>query len=365
MHIPVLLKEFMQEMNYIKNIRPILSNLELNFKKINLSSLNIANNSTDQKSSSSTLFIDNKDSNINTNLSSNVNLSKVFIDCTFGAGGYSFAILSADPNFFVIAFDIDKQALKKAEELRKTFPDRFRIINSNFANLQNELERINVNSVDCIIADLGVSSMQIDSETRGFSFMREARLDMRMGPQELDAHTVINTFTEEKLADIIYYFGEERFSRRIAKNIILTRQDKPINTTLELKEVIKKSIPYTKSKIDPATKTFQAIRIFVNNELENLKELLSQSRNILKNNGLLGIVSFHSLEDKIVKDFIKDNSEKKIQASKYKHNTSKDHINADNNLFDIRSHKLIAPTREEVLSNPRSRSAKLRIIKKI
>ncbi|MFO1129891.1 MAG: 16S rRNA (cytosine(1402)-N(4))-methyltransferase RsmH [Rickettsiales bacterium] len=371
----------------------------------------------------------NKSNNLDNTTFNLTHINNIFIDCTFGFGGYSFAILNTFPNAKVIAFEIDSDSLQYANKIKEQFPDRFTIINSNFANITKELLKLNITKVSAIIADLGISSMQIDSKDRGFSFTHDAKLDMRMNNKDgIDAYTVINNYDEKKLADIIYYFGEEKFAKRIAKNIINYRKLNSIETTTQLAKIISEVIPYKYSKTHPATKTFQAIRIFVNQELENLKSLLSQTSNLLIPNGMLAVVSFHSLEDKIVKDYIKANATIKIQQSKYKNrneliiqnktdqginqdinikldeNINKDinnellmknvnnqalinkslnhHIiknenitnlllnkNSDNkltnnNLFDIYTHKLIVPTQAEISSNNRARSAKLRIIKK-
>jgi len=263
---------------------------------------------------------------------------ETYIDCTFGAGGYSRKIL-ATSNCKLYAIDQDPSVIGYANELTQEYSlERFTFINQNFANLVNIAKENNLNHVDGIVFDLGISSMQVDQAERGFSFNKEAKLDMRMSQTGLDAWEVVNTYSEEDLADIIYYYGEETFSRRIAKNIVHNRKLNPINTTIELAKIIQSSVK-RKGKIDPATKTFQAIRIYVNDELKVLKKTLIAAYNLLKLDGKLVIVSFQGLEDRIIKDFIQLNPNLRAKASK--------------------------PSLAEIRSNPRSRSAKLRtIIKK-
>ncbi len=263
---------------------------------------------------------------------------ETYIDCTFGAGGYSRKILATN-NCKLYAIDQDPSVINYANKLTQEYSaERFVFVNQNFANLTDIAKENNLTEVDGIVFDLGISSMQVDQAERGFSFNKEARLDMRMSQTGLDAWQVVNTYSEEDLADIIYYYGEETLSRRIAKNIVQNRKLAPINTTLELAKIIQGSVK-RKGKIDPATKTFQAIRIYVNDELKVLKKTLVAAYNLLKLDGKLVIVSFQGLEDRIIKDFIQLNANLRVKACK--------------------------PTLSEIRSNPRSRSAKLRtIIKK-
>ena len=263
---------------------------------------------------------------------------ETYIDCTFGAGGYSRKIL-ATSNCKLYAIDQDPSVISYADKLTQEYSsERFVFVNQNFANLTDIAKENNLDLVDGIVFDLGISSMQVDQAERGFSFNKEARLDMRMSQTGLDAWQVVNTYSEEDLADIIYYYCEETLSRRIAKNIVQNRKLTPINTTLELAKIIQGSVK-RKGKIDPATKTFQAIRIYVNDELKVLKKTLVAAYNLLKLDGKLVIVSFQGLEDRIIKAFIQLNANLRVKACK--------------------------PTLSEIRSNPRSRSAKLRtIIKK-
>ena len=263
---------------------------------------------------------------------------EVYIDCTFGAGGYSRKILSSS-QCKLFSIDQDPSVTRFAQQIQQEYPsERFIFINKNFSNLADIAQENNLTSVDAIVFDLGISSMQIDQAERGFSFQKDSRLDMRMSQSGIDAWEVVNKFSEEDLADIIYYYGEEHFSRRIAKNIVQTRKQQPINTTLELAKIIKASVK-RQGKIDPATKTFQAIRIYVNDELKVLKHSLVDAYNLLNINGRIIIVSFQGLEDRIIKDFIE--------------------------LLPKSSSKAIKPSLAEIKANPRARSAKLRVIIKL
>lgn len=257
-----------------------------------------------------------------------------YIDCTFGAGGYSRKILSTC-NCTLYGIDQDPYVNKFAQNLKKDNPENFIFINDNFVNLTEIAKHNNINQVDGIVFDLGVSSMQLDQADRGFSFNKEARLDMRMSADGIDAWEVVNKFSETDLADIIYYYGDEHFARRIARNIVQSRKLEAINTTLELAKIVKRSVK-RQGKIDPATKTFQAIRIYVNDELKSLKKALVDAYNLLKIDGKLVIVSFQGLEDRIIKDFIHEIPNAKTKA--------------------------IKPSLEEIKQNPRSRSAKLRTV---
>lgn len=273
-----------------------------------------------------------------------------YVDATFGAGGYSKAILeSSDAN--VIAIDQDPYVLEFAQNLKEQYPTRFNFLRGNFAEIDTLIE----NKVSGIVYDLGVSSMQFDQKDRGFSFQKNAKLDMRMSQEGISAFEIINETEEEELANIIYEYGQEKNSRKIAKNIIKFREEKPIETTLELANIIR-SCTYKTGKIDPATKTFQAIRIAVNDELGSLKQSLASCLKILKSEAKIAIVSFHELEDRIVKDFFIENSDKKIACSKY--STKKIEYTKP---LKIITKKAITPSRAEIVNNVRARSAKLRI----
>ena len=273
----------------------------------------------------------------------NPSSGKTYIDATFGAGGYSKAILDkASCN--VIGIDCDQITINYAEKLKNTYQDKIIFINDNFINIDSALDNLNISKIDGIVFDLGVSSMQLDNRDRGFSFNGDAPLDMRMDNKiSLTAKKLVNTLYQEELANLIYNFGGEKKSRLIAKNIINYRQKQKIESTSQLVEAI--GLTRYNDKIHFATRTFQALRISVNNELENLKNTLKKLPNFLKNGGIISVVTFHSLEDKIVKDFFKTMS---LQSN-----------------FERINKKVIVPKYAEIRSNPRARSAKLRSLRKI
>ena len=234
----------------------------------------------------------------------NIKPDGVYVDCTAGGGGHSNEILShLNENGKMYLFDRDPDAIKV---LTERFKDdrRVNIIHDNYSNIKVALETLGVSSVDGIVADLGVSSFQLDTAERGFSFHNDALLDMRMSKQGLSAKDVVNTYSEDELSRVIWEYGEEKFAKKIASNIVKAREKKEIETTFELSDIISASIP-AKFKRDghPARKTFQAIRIEVNNELGGLKDVLPDMFELLNTNGVLAIITFHSLEDKIVKDY--------------------------------------------------------------
>ena len=286
------------------------------------------------------------------------------IDATFGGGGYSKAILEEFKIKNLIAIDRDPISKIFFEELKKDF-DNMELFNQKFSKIDELLKNSEYleEKYDVIIFDLGVSSNQIDNPLRGFSFQKEGPLDMAMGSSNLNAFEVINSFDEKKLADIFFEFGEEKFSRRIAKNIVINRTKKTIQNTLELSDIIKKSVPFSNSskKIHPATKTFQALRIFINDELNELKIALEKSENLLAKDGLLIIVSFQSLEDRIVKDFFNHKSGKRWRSSRH----LPDLADFGPTTLKIITKKPLRPKDLEINNNPRSRSAKLRVAKKI
>jgi 16S rRNA (cytosine1402-N4)-methyltransferase len=281
---------------------------------------------------------------------------EIYVDCTFGTGGYSEGILrKADAT--VYAFDLDPEVasfvVKTKERLGKR-GDSLHFIEGNFAELRSKLNGI---LVDGIVADLGVSSMQIDRKERGFSFQKQGPLDMRMSKAGLSAYDVINNYSAEDLADIIYKYGEETRSRHIARSIIQAREIFPITDTIQLADIIRGVFgKQRKKKIDFATKTFQAIRIFVNGEIDNLKKLLEASEQSLKEGGRLVVVSFHSVEDKVVKDFLHEKSSYEAAPSRY----VPGHEIGKVLSFKALTKKPITPSESEIEHNVRSRSAKLR-----
>lgn len=274
---------------------------------------------------------------------------EVYVDATFGNGGYTKAILeTADCK--VIALDRDPTVKIRVNEFKNMYGDRFEFRAGQFGDFADLVpERING-----AVFDIGVSSMQLDEAERGFSFSKEGALDMRMSQDGISAKDIVNSYDEEALADLIYQYGEERKSRQIAKRIAEYRQNKKIETTTELAEIIYSVIHKKFGEIDPATRTFQALRIAVNDELGELSRGLSGAANRLQKNGRLVVVDFHSLEDRIVKNFFKENGGKRIRVSKYA-----PELVQDEHLFAEVS-KVIMPTAEECGKNPRSRSAKLR-----
>lgn len=285
----------------------------------------------------------------------------VYLDCTFGAGGYSKAILdSADCN--VIAIDRDPEAEKIAQGFKAQYGTRFEFIKGNFGQLD---ELIGTKMIDGIVMDLGVSSMQLDRAIRGFSFMQDGPLDMRMSGDGVSAADFINSAKEKDIADIIYKYSDERNSRRIARNIVIKRTQKSIQSTLELANIIRYSFPRVKmktSKIDLATRSFQAIRIYINDELGELESALTEGVKLLKNKGRFIVVSFHSLEDKIIKEFFNDICGKVAGSSRYLPSNDSDKKMAS---FKFLNKKPVAPDEDEITDNIRSRSAKLRAVEKI
>ena len=275
---------------------------------------------------------------------------EIYVDATFGNGGYSEAILQA-ADCRVIALDRDETVAQRADELKQKYGARFDCrlgCFGDFADLVNE-------DINGAVFDIGVSSMQLDEAQRGFSFNKDAPLDMRMGQSGITAADLVNKLSEAELADILYNYGEEKKSRQIARKIIEVRQLKPIQTTLELANIIYQVIKRSHNQaIDPATRSFQALRIATNDELEQLQSGLEQSAQHLQKEGRLVVVDFHSLEDRIVKNFFKENSAKKVHVSRYKQTE-----NLSDTLFSFAS-KAITPGEQELSLNARSRSAKLR-----
>lgn len=274
---------------------------------------------------------------------------EVYVDATFGNGGYTKAILeTADCK--VIALDRDPTVKIRVNEFKNMYGDRFEFRAGQFGDFADLVQE----KINGAVFDIGVSSMQLDEAERGFSFSKEGALDMRMSQDGISAKDIVNSYDEEALADLIYQYGEERKSRQIAKRIAEYRQNKKIETTTELAEIIYSVIHKKFGEIDPATRTFQALRIAVNDELGELSRGLSGAANRLQKNGRLVVVDFHSLEDRIVKNFFKENGGKRIRVSKYA-----PELVQDEHLFAEVS-KVIMPTAEECGKNPRARSAKLR-----
>lgn len=266
----------------------------------------------------------------------------LYLDCTFGAGGYSKAILSVDDQARVIAIDRDPSVKEMADSLSAGYPDRFRFVNAKFSELNAFLtaERL---QLDGVVFDFGVSSMQIDNDSRGFSFMREAPLDMRMGRNDFSAYEIVNKASRAELEHILLKYGEEYKFRQISEKIIEFRQKRPIKTTTELADIIKR-VYRSRTKIHPATKTFQAMRICVNDELNEISAGLSAARDCLEKRARIVAVTFHSLEDRIIKNYFR---------------------NCDKSEFRVLTKKPEIAKEEELKLNPRARSAKLRAMERI
>lgn len=288
----------------------------------------------------------------------NLNSKSIVVDCTLGYAGHSSNILKKIKEGFLYAFDQDKEAIIKADERLKKINTNYEIINKNFVNLKEEIKK-RTDKVDGILFDLGVSSPQLDEDYRGFSFHKDAPLDMRMNKdQKLSAYEVVNNYSKEDLTKILKTYGEEKYANAIAEGIAKSREKKKIETTLELVEIIKANVPekYKRDK-HPARKTFQAIRIEVNDELNVFKKALKDALDLIDINGRICVITFHSLEDKICKQIFNEvsNVPKELQSlpilpEKYKPK------------YKIIAH--IKPTKEEIEKNNRSRSATLRVIER-
>lgn len=289
----------------------------------------------------------------------NIKENGIYVDCTLGYAGHSKEILKRLKNGFLYAFDQDMEAIKYSEEELKKISNNFEIIHANFSSLKSELEKRGIDHVDGILFDLGFSSPQIDNESRGFSFMKDAALDMRMDQtNKKSAYDVVNNYNLEDLTNIFYKYAEEKYSRSIAKNIISSR---PINTTLELVDVIKKSVPVSYALTrHPERVIFQAIRIEVNNELGVLESTLPDAINLLNKDGRIAVITFHSLEDRIVKHIFKSNSEVPdiVKGLPDIPDEYKPKIKLINK-------KPIVASDKEINENSRSKSAKLRVIERV
>ncbi len=286
----------------------------------------------------------------------NIKEDGVYVDCTLGYAGHSSAILKKLKKGKLYAFDQDADARVYSENVLKSIGDNYEIIPSNFVNLKDELNKRGVTSIDGIIFDLGVSSPQLDDATRGFSFHQDAPLDMRMDKSiKLTAKEVVNTYSFNDLYRIIKNYGEEKYAKEIARAIEKNRLKKEISTTLELKDIISSSVPEKyKRHTHPARRTFQAIRIEVNKELSILPKALNDAIDLLKKDGVIGVITFHSLEDKICRDIFKERS-KEDMVLKGMPNVP------DEYKPELKILKKIKPSKEEIEQNKRSRSATLRI----
>lgn len=281
------------------------------------------------------------------------------MDGTLGAGGHARGILEAcAPDGLLLGLDVDPQALALARETLAPYEGRIHLAQASHITLTDQLASLGWDAVDGIVLDLGASSMQFDNPRRGFSFMQDGPLDMRFGPHvTMSAADIVNTYDERELADIIFKYGEDRDARRIAKAIVANR---PLHTTGELVAVIEKASPRRGDKTHPATQTFQALRIVVNEELAAVERTLPQAVAALKSGGRCAVISFHSLEDRIVKEYFREQS--------------RDLVNPPYEMIyeverkavvKLVNKKPIVPSDEEIRENPRARSAKLRVIEKL
>ncbi len=284
-----------------------------------------------------------------------LNRDKIILDGTAGGGGHSSEIAQTAKK--LIAVDRDPDAVSVLRE-RIGGRDNVTIIHDNFSNIKNILKRLEIEKIDGLLLDLGVSSFQLDTAHRGFSFHKDAPLDMRMSKTGLSAADVVNTYSEGELANILYKYGEEKFSRRIAANIVKARADKPIATTFELVEIIKASMPQKAMRDShPARRTFQAIRIEVNAELEVLKTALDDAFDCLNSNGRIAVITFHSLEDRIVKDKFNDWCRGCTCPKEFP-------VCVCGNQPKGKVFKAVAPGSAELQENPRARSSRLRVFEK-
>lgn len=282
-----------------------------------------------------------------------------YVDCTLGAGGHALGILNASqPEGKLLGFDLDPQALALARETLAPHEQRSLLVQRSYTKLSETLQEIQWTLVHGIVLDLGASSMQFDTAERGFSFREDAPLDMRFSPKIAEsAADIINTYSEAELAEIIFRYGEERASRRIAKAII---RDRPIRTTFELASLISTVIPRKGKRVHPATRTFQALRIAVNDELGSIESVLPQAIESLTPGGRLAVISFHSLEDRLVKRFFRHESKDCVCPPRQPICTC-DHKASIKEI----TRKPIRPSDEEVDQNPRARSALLRVVEKV
>lgn len=262
--------------------------------------------------------------------------SENFIDCTVGEAGHAKGILEKTKGK-VLGIDLDGGMINRIKK-----QERLILVCDNYSNLKSIVEKYDFKPVNGILLDLGMSSWHVDESKKGFSFLKDEPLNMRYGNSDSSAEKIINEYSKEEIESILINYGEEKFSKRIAENIEKERRMKPIKTTFELVEVIRQAVPSKFQKLNPATRVFQALRIAVNKELENLEKVLPDAVDILAPKGRLAVISFHSLEDRIVKNFFKDRKDIRIITK-----------------------KPVMPNIEEVRDNPRSRSAKLRVIEKI
>ena len=300
---------------------------------------------------------------LNESISSlNLKENSIIVDATLGYGGHSSSILDRIKKGYLFAFDQDSEAIRHSTDRLSKIGTNFTIIKSNFKNMKEELNKRGIEHVDGVLFDLGVSSPQLDDAERGFSFHEDAPLDMRMDrEQELTAYDVVNTYSKEELARIFLKYGEDKFSNKKAKKIVEYRENKKIETTLELVEIIKTAVPM-KFRIDkhPARQIFQAIRIEVNHELDVIEPAINQALEMLNVGGRVAVITFHSLEDRLVKNIFREKCsiDEKLKGLP---NIPEEYLPD----FRLVENKAIVPSEEELERNPRARSSKLRVIERV
>ena len=286
---------------------------------------------------------------------------KIYVDATLGGGGHSELILKRiQPDGRLISFDIDSDAITAAQNRLKDYKN-LTIVKSSYTNIKKVLQEQGINEITGgIVFDLGASFHQLTKQERGFSFIKDASLDMRFDQDsDFTAYDVVNGYNEDDLVRIISEYGEERFTKRIVRNIVEYRNNKKIETTCELADIIKNAVPKTKEKIHPATRTFQAIRIEVNQELQNIKNTLNEVLTLLSVGGIISVISFHSLEDRLVKQCFK------YYSSKCRCKPNEPFCKCKPPMLELVNKKPIMATETEIEENPPSRSAKLRVARKI
>ncbi len=282
----------------------------------------------------------------------------LYLDCTAGAGGHSEGILQASsPNGLLLALDLDPLAISLTQSRLAPFGERANVVQASYVEAAGILQRMGWNALDGILMDLGVSSMQLDQQARGFSFRYDAPLDMRFDPNKgPSAADLLNSLSEKDLADLIWKYGEERFSRRIARKIV---ENRPLRTTFQLAELVRSASGASKGKIDPATRTFQAIRIAVNDELNVIEKAIPSLIALLKPKGRLAVISFHSLEDRLVKQAFRRESIDCLCPPEQLLCTCGHQASVK-----ILTNKPVTASEDEIAGNPRARSAKLRVLEK-
>ena len=300
---------------------------------------------------------------LNESISSlNLKENSIIVDATLGYGGHSSSILDRIKKGYLFAFDQDSEAIRHSADRLSKIGANFTIIKSNFVHMKEELNKLGIEKVDGVLFDLGVSSPQLDESERGFSFHEDAPLDMRMDrDQKLSAYEVVNNYSKEDLTRIFLKYGEDKFSSNIAKKIVEYRENKKIESTLELVEIIKTAVPM-KYRLEkhPARQIFQAIRIEVNHELDVLEPALNQALDLINVGGRVAVITFHSLEDRIVKNLFKEKCEVDPKVK------GLPNIPIEYQpYFKLVVNKAITPSEEELKNNPRARSSKLRVIEKI